>query len=229
MAVFLFFKYNKNMINRVIKSLVISDFVIQFAFGLLSPIFAVFILNNVPGSTLKVIGLSATCYWIARVLSTVPLSKLMDRTDGERDEFYFVVVGSFIMSSVPLLYLLVKEPAHLYIIQFVYGIAGSMAVPAWRILFVDHIDRGKTGYEWSLEDIAIGTAVASSAYIGSILADKFGFQVVLILLAMLSYVGTMLLIPIYRDAKTLAQMKRENRLERILKKRSEQPDTNIIK
>ncbi len=203
------------MVNRVIKLLVFSDFVLNFAFGLLAPIFAVFILKSVPGSSLKVVGLATTFYWLARVLSTVPLSRLMDKTDGERDEFYFMVIGSFILSSIPLFYLLINSPAQLYLIQFIYGLAGSMAVPSWRILFTDHLDRGRTGYEWSLEDIAIGVSTAMSAYIGSILADKFGFQVVLISLAMLGYLATILLIPIYHDAKTLAQIKKEHRLQSI--------------
>lgn len=207
------------MVNRVIRLLIMSDLILGFAFGLLAPIFAVFILKNIPGGSLKVIGLAATFYWAARVLSTIPLSRFMDRTDGEHDEFYFVIVGSFIMASVPLFYLLVNSPTQLYMIQFIYGLAGSMAVPAWRILFVDHIDRGKIGYEWSLEDIAIGCSTAISAYLGSIVAEKFGFQAVLIVLSMLGYIGTMLLIPIYRDAKSLAQIKRENRLEKILLKR----------
>lgn len=206
------------MVNRVIKLLVWSDFIIFFAAGLLSPIFAVFILK-IPGSDLKTVGLSAACYWIARTLSTVPLSRLMDRTDGERDEFYFMVVGSFIFSSVPLFYLFISAPWHLYVIQFIFGLANSMAVPAWRILFTDHLDRGKTGYEWSLEDIAIGTATASSAYLGSILANRFGFQLIFVLLAIMGYIGTILLVPIYRDAKTLAQIKQAQRLEKIQKKR----------
>lgn len=215
------------MVNRVIRHLVISDFVINFAFGLLGPIFAVFILKNVPGSSLKVIGLSTTFYWIARTLSTVPLSKLMDRTDGERDEFFFAIIGSVIFSSVPLFYLFAHAPWHLYLIQFVNGLANSMAVPAWRILFTDHIDRGKTGFEWSLEDIAIGVAMGTSAYLGSLLAEKFGFQVVFVLLSILSYAGTIILIPLYKDAKTLAQMKREQRWEALKLKRQLIPPAKV--
>ncbi len=212
------------MVNRVIRHLVLSDFILNFAFGLLAPIFAVFILKSVEGSSLKVIGLATTFYWLARVSSTVPLSRFMDRTDGERDEFYFVVIGSFIISSIPLFYLLINQPWHLYLIQFIYGMANSMAVPAWRILFTDHIDRGKTGYEWSLEDIAIGVSAAISAYLGSVLADTFGFKLVLILLAIFGYISTMILIPLHRDAKTLTQIKREQRLQALkLKRKSMAP------
>ena len=207
------------MVNRVIRYLVISDFFINFAFGLLAPIFAIFILKNIEGGSLRVIGLAAACYWIARTLTTVPLSRLMDRTDGERDEFYFVIVGTFIMSSLPLFYLLVSLPWHIYVIQLLLGIANSMAVPGWRILFTDHIDRGKTGFEWSLEDIAIGLSVGTSAYIGSILADKFCFQVVFIMLAIFGYISTIILSALKKDAKTLAQIKSEKRLEALQFKR----------
>lgn len=209
------------MINKVIRLLIISDFIFSFAFGLLAPIFAVFILQGIDGSSLRVIGLATTFYWLARMLSTVPLSRFMDRTDGERDEFYFMVIGSFIMSSVPLFYLLVSTAGQLYFIQFIYGLAGSMAVPGWRILFTDHLDKGKTGYEWSLEDVAIGVSTAASAYIGSVLADKFGFPAVLVALSILGYLATMLLIPIYREAKTLAQIRLENKLETIRNRRQD--------
>jgi len=207
------------MVNRVIKTLVASDFILYFAFGLLGPIFAVFILQKVPGSSLKVIGLATTFYWVARTLSTVPLSRFMDKTDGERDEFYFVVAGSFIISSIPLFYLLINASWHLYLIQFIYGLANSMAVPAWRILFTDHIDNGKTGFEWSLEDVGVGIAAASSAFLGSILADKFGFTLVLVLLSSLGYLATFILTFLYKEAKTLAEIKKEKRLQAIIEKR----------
>lgn len=219
------FCYNYEMINRVIKLLIFSDFIINFAFSLLSPIFAVFLLQKIEGSTLEVVGLATTFYWLARILTTVPLSKFMDKTDGERDEFYFVIIGTFVMSSVPLIYLLINQPIHLYIVQFIYGIAGSMAVPAWRILFTDHLDRGKTGFEWSLEDVAIGSSTAIAAYVGSVMAQRFGFTAVLVVLSILGYLSTLMLIPIYQKAKTLAQLKKEMHLEELMKKRhqSQQP------
>lgn len=207
------------MVNRVVRHLVLSDFLLNFAFGLLAPIFAIFILKNIEGSSLRVVGLATTFYWIARTTITVPLSKFLDRTDGERDEFYFMMAGTFLMSSVPLFFLLAKVPWHIYLIQLISGLANSMAVPSWRILFTDHLDRGSTGYEWSLEDIAIGVSVGISAYFGSILADKFGFPVVFIFLSILGYLGTMILVPISRDAKNLAQIKREHRLEKLKLKR----------
>jgi MFS family permease len=201
------------MINRVIRYLIAYDFVLNFAFGLLAPIFAVFILNNVEGSSLRVIGTATSIYWLARILSSTPLSRFMDKTDGERDEFYFTIVGTIMTSTIPILLIFADVPWHLYLIQFIHGLSNSMAVPGWRILFTDHIDKDKVGYEWSVEDIAIGIAVGSSGYLGSLLADKFGFHTVLVLLAGLGYMSAMLLIPLSPEFKRLRELRRARRLD----------------
>lgn len=205
-------------VSRVIKHLVFSDFLLQFAFGLLAPIFAIFILDNIEGSSLKVVGLATTFYWIARTLTTVPLSRFMDRTDGEKDEFYFIIAGTFLMSSIPLFFLMAKVPWHIYLIQFISGLANSMAVPSWRILFTDHLDRGATGYEWSLEDIAIGVSVGISAFLGSVLASKFGFPVVFIFISILGYAACLVLMAMSKDIKNLAEIRRAHR-EGIIRRR----------
>lgn len=208
-----------NSVNKVIRYLVAYDFVLNFAFGLLAPIFAVFILGKIEGSTIKVIGTAMAFYWLARILSTVPLSRFMDRTDGERDEFYFIIAGTLIVSTVPLLLILVEVPWHLYLIQFCHGLANSMAVPGWRILFTDHIDKGKTGFEWSMDDIGVGIAVGGSAYLGSILAYHFGYVPLLVMLSILGYISILFLIPLYSEFKTLRELRKERRLRDIRRRR----------
>ncbi len=200
------------MINRVIRYLVAYDFVLNFAFGLLSPIFAVFIIENIAGSSVKVVGIATAVYWIARITTTVPLSRFMDRTDGERDEFYFVIIGTAISATMPLLLIFAHVPWHVYLIQFIHGLANSMAVPGWRILFTDHIDRGNTGYEWSMDDIGVGLAVGGSAFIGSILAYSFGFIPVLVLLSGLGYMAAILLIPLSEEFKNLRELRRSHKM-----------------
>jgi len=176
-----YLEYNERMfekirVNRIIRSLIISDFVLFFALGLLSPIFAVFILENI-GNRLEVIGYAASCYWITRVVMAVPLSRLMDKLKGELDEYSFMVIGTFIISIIPLFYIIASEPWHIYVLQIVNGLAHSMAVPAWRIIFTNHVDRKSIGFEWSLEDVGIGTATAASAAVGAFVADRLGFNV----------------------------------------------------
>ncbi len=183
--------------NIVIRNLLIYDFVSQFGFGLIAPIFAIYVLDVVGSDAIRVVGTAATAYWLGRVLSSVPLARFMDRFDGERDEYYFLLLGNFITSTIPLFFLLATEPTHFYIIQFIHGISNSMLVPGWRILFTNHLDGQKRGFQWSLDDVSVGLAIASSAYVGSLLAAQFGFQILLVAVSVIGYVATLLIIPLH--------------------------------
>ncbi len=165
-----------NKVSRTIRFLIFSDFFLFFAVGLLAPIFAVFILENIE-NRIEVIGYAVACYWITRVLMVMPISRLMDKIKGERDEYFFMVAGTFLIAIIPLFYTISSHPWHVYLLQIFNGLAHSMAVPAWRIIFTNHIDKKIVGFEWSLEDVGVGIATASSAAIGAIIVDKFGFNI----------------------------------------------------
>ncbi len=195
-------------INKVIRVLVASDFVLYFAFGLFAPIFAIFITEQIEGGTLAVVGMATTMYWIARLLTTVPLSKLMDKTDGEKDEFYFMIIGTLLTAVIYVTYTFASEVWHVYALQFLFGAINSMIVPAWRIVFTNHIDRDKTGYYWSVEDIGVGIAIAASAYVGALAAEKFGFNAVLYAVASLAVVSAFVLTLLRKYTYTFKELKR---------------------
>ena len=55
--------------------------------------------------------------------------------------------------------------------------------------------------EWSMDSIAIGIGAATSAAIGGILAQKFGFQLVFVIGGILAVFGGVQQLKIYRDLK----------------------------
>jgi len=200
------------MTNKVTRILILSDFFLFFAFGLLSPIFAVFVLDNISGSSLSVIGMAATFYWIARVTLVVPFSRFMDKIKGERDEFFSMLAGTFFMSIIPLFYLISSAPWHIYLIQFLMGAANSLAVPAWRILFTNHVSKRRVGYEWSLEDVAVGVATATSATVGALIAERMGFHFLFGMIAIIGVSGSAVLLLLQKDKKIFSKfIEEENR------------------
>ncbi len=118
----------RRKIHFVISTLIISDLFLFFALGLLTPLFGVFVLVNIENSIFDVIGTATAMYWIARVISVIPLSKTMDLIKGEKDEYYAVVFGTFMMALLPLGYIFEITSLHIYIIDFMKGIAGSLTV-----------------------------------------------------------------------------------------------------
>jgi len=189
----------KAKINKVIKTMIQADLIFVSAFGLITPIFAVFILNQIKGGDVKVVGFAAAIYWILKSLLQVPIGRYLDKNVGEKDDFYFVIMGYFLAVLVPLGYIFSYFTWHIYGLQALYAIAMGMAIPGWAAIFTRHIDKGKEAFEWSLESTAMGLGAGITGAIGGILASKFGFNIVFILVAIVAFIGTLLLFTIYKN------------------------------
>ena len=189
----------------MIRTLILSDFFLFFGVGLLTPILAVFVLDNIE-NRIEVVGYAVFCYWITRVIMVIPFSMLMDKMKGEVDEYMFMIIGTGIISIIPLFYIFSSETWHIYLLQVIYGIANAMAVPAWRIVFTNHIDRKITGFEWSIEDVGVGLATASSAALGAIIANKLGFDFLFLLMFVFGTISTIILFSLKGKKKIIKDL-----------------------
>lgn len=184
-------------VNRVVKILIYSDLIIVTAFALYGPIFAIFISQQIVGGGVRVAGLAAAVYWVTRAIVQLPISRYLDRHDGERDDFWALVLGSLLISVVPFLYLFARAPEHVYALQFLYGLGDSLAVPTYLAVFGRHIDKGHTSGEWGLRSTIVGIGAALAGATGGLIADRFGFPAVLVLTSALSTVGSLMLLMLY--------------------------------
>ncbi|MDP2855726.1 MAG: MFS transporter [bacterium] len=184
-------------INKVIKVLILSDFIITSAFGFVAPIFALFITGKIQGGTIETVGFAAAFYWVVAVLIRLPIARFVDRTKSEKDDFYFMIFGSIIISVVPFLYFLSAKIWHIYLIQALYGLGYSLRMPGWFGMFTRHIDKGHEGYEWSADSVVAGVGAAITAALGGVLATRLGFEALFILIGAISIVGSAALIFLY--------------------------------
>ncbi len=175
------------------------DLIFISAFGFITPIFAIFITNQIKDGDIRVVGFAAAIYWILKSFLQIPIGRYLDKNHGEKDDFYFVVVGYCLAALVPLGYIFSSLSWHIYGLQAFYAIGMAMAVPAWAAIFTRHIDKGKEAFEWSLESTAIGLGAGITGAIGGILASKFGFEVVFIFATIAAFIGTILLLAIRND------------------------------
>lgn len=75
-----------------------------------------------------------------------------------------------------MLYPLITQPQHYYLLQVLFGIGAALNVTNWRKLFALNIDKGKEGLEYGIYDTAISISVTLfSILIGYIanLGDKY--------------------------------------------------------
>jgi len=97
------------------------------------------------------------------------------------------------------MYVLSTTIYHVYIAQVIYGFGAALAYPGWYVLFTRFIDRNKEGYEWSVYDTLIGLGGAGTAAIGGFIAERLGFNILFILVAIFSFVGTMILVLLFKQ------------------------------
>lgn len=180
-------------INRVIRFLIVSDLFIIGGFALIAPIFAIYITNSIDGADLRVLGIAEAIYLFTRSFFQIPIASLIDKIQGDKDNFWAIVIGVSIYAVVSLLYLAVSSPMQLYFVQFLYGLGAAMAVPAWMSVFMKNVDAQHEGLEWGVYDTSVGLGSAAAAFFGGLVSDMFGFTPVFVSISVLSILGVIML------------------------------------
>ena len=181
-------------INKVVQILVTIDFFVNGAFGSFGPVFAVFITSQISSGSLSVAGFAASAYWITKSIIQLPIAHFLDKTDGERDEFWALFLGYIFFAFVPIMYIFATKPWHLYLIQAFLGVCMAFAVPAWYSIFTRHVDKERIGFEWSLQSVfAVGLTTAIAAAVGGVLADKFGFKILFLMAGIVILISSIFL------------------------------------
>lgn len=192
-----------NRINRVIKILISSDLVLNSGWGLLAPVFAIFLLQNIAlgdaAQAAKIAGFASLTYWFVKSSLQIPIGRYLDKNHGEKDDFLFLVFGMFLVGLVPFGYLFVFQPWHIYALQALQGIGMAAAMPSWCAIFTRHIDKGKEAFEWGTESTALGFGAGIGGGVGGTLAALFGFRVLFILVGTFTMISVGLLFLIYKE------------------------------
>ncbi len=180
-------------INKVIKTLVASNIFLNAGWGLLAPIFAVFILKDIKGGSVEIAGFASMIYWFTKSFLQIPIGKYLDKNHGEKDDFWFMVIGLFISGLVPIGYLVSSLPWHIYALQVLYAIGMAMVIPSWSAIFTRHIDRGSEALEWSVESTSLGFSAGIAGGAGGLLSALIGFKIVFALVSAFTITASLLL------------------------------------
>jgi MFS family permease len=189
----------KISINKIVLILIKADFFFFSALGFVAPIFAVFLTDKLKDGSLEVAGFATAIYWIAKSLFEIPMGKFLDKRKGERDDLLFLVAGYFIVALVHFGYVFATLSWHIYILEFIYAVAMALAMPGWSAIFTRHIDKGKEGFEWSIEHVAYSIGMGITGAIGGVFAARFGFSTVFIIAGIIAMIGALIPLAIYKN------------------------------
>ncbi|MGA2418093.1 MAG: MFS transporter [Candidatus Staskawiczbacteria bacterium] len=190
------------LVNKIIKILITSDFFLNLGWGLLGPVFAIFIIQKITGDIAKaaeVAGFASLIYWITKSLLQIPIGHYLDKNRGEKDDFWSMFLGELIIAFVPIGYLFSYMPWHIYVLQIIYAIGMSLAIPAWSAIFTRHIDKGKEAVQWSMESTFLGIGAGIAGGLGGFIVSILGFKPLFIFVSLLNIFSVLLLLLIRND------------------------------
>ncbi len=189
-------------VNNLIKILTFSDVLIISGWGLINPLFAVFVTQQIKGGGLELIGLSTSIYLVFRASFQLPFARLIDSKKGEIDDFVVMAIGSFLVSLSPFLYIFARTNVHILILQGLTGFASAMVAPGWLAIFTRHIDKNIEAEEWGLYNAMVGFSGALSGALSGFLAEQLGFRVLFFVVGVISTFGSAFLFFVYQDLRT---------------------------
>lgn len=186
----------KLKLNDVVRWLIISDLIFYTGWGLMSPIFAVFLKDTI-GLSIAVVGIAAAVQLIVRIVR-IPFGIYLDDSNSGSKKFNFMFFGLLIMAIVPLGYMFSTNQWHIYILQAILGIAASATTAGFTSIFTRHMDKGKESTEWGIDATAVTLGPGIAGAVGGIAVAWYGFNAVFIAVAVIGVIGTLTLLVVRR-------------------------------
>ena len=176
--------------NKTIKLLILADVLVLTGFGLIEPILAIFVKDDLVGGTIFAAGLASTLFLITKSVVQLPFSRYID---SKKHKTGFLILGTFITSLIPIFYIFISNINHIYLLQIFHGIGSGLAYPTWLSIWSINLDKGKEGFEWSVYSTAVGIGTAISGAIGAAIAEFVDFKIVFIIVGIASLLGCFIL------------------------------------
>jgi MFS family permease len=176
----------KTSLTRICSHLIWSDILFLGAWGLTSPIMALFITSKVIQATPITIGICTFTYFITQSIFQIPIARFLDAKDGEHDEFYCLFGGVVLSGLAAICYMAVRDPIALYLAACMQGLGLAMYAPAWSSIFSHHLNPGKVAVAYALDNTAQGVSTACFGLLSGIIYKYFGGNILFLSIAILS-------------------------------------------
>ncbi len=183
-------------VGRLVKYFIISDFFLLAGWGLIDPIFSVFIIQRVVGGTLMVVGIAAAIYWILRSVIQVPIANYLDGTQGEHADFVALIGGLLLVGISAIAMCWVTQVWELYAIHAVHAVAFALYYASWPTIFSRHLDKDKIALDWSLDSSVSGIAAGITGFLGGVIAGTMGYNIVFVSAGILALIAAFVLIAV---------------------------------
>jgi MFS family permease len=162
------------------------------AWGLLAPIYAIFV-EEIGGDLLT----AGSAYSIYSLVAGFIVFFISRFKKAEKSPETFIVIGYGLGVIGFAGYLFVKSPVHLFIVQLIFGLSEAIRLPSRDALFSKLIGDGKYAVSWGLWWSLSYIIAALAALIGGYLAQAFGFRVLFYVMLASAFTGFLISLKLY--------------------------------
>ena len=183
-------------INKIVKVLISHYSILSSAWGLISPIFAIILIKDIssnPVEVARIAGFASLIYWVLKSILQIPISNYLDKNHGEKDDFYFLIIGVCLTSLVPFGFAFSSFVWHIYVLEALHAIGMAMVIPSRGAMFTRHIDKGQEAYEWAMNSTCLGIGAGITGAVGGIIASTYGFKIVFLLAGSISFLSAFII------------------------------------
>jgi predicted MFS family arabinose efflux permease len=183
---------DRTVINKPLSALLVISGIYIFAFGMFSPIYAIFVEKI--GGDIQ----TASNAWAIFMLTTGLLTFITGKWENELKERTLALAwAQFIIAGAYMMYYFADQVAMLYVAQVLMGVAAAFFWPAFHSLYGKNVDRKNAAWQWSFYDAIAYLVPAASAVLGGWIVKNYSFDAIFLIMAVLSVICGMyiLLLP----------------------------------
>lgn len=167
-------------INPIVKAYIISESFLWSAWNFVTPIFAVFVIQEIEQGNVQVAASAFSIYLVTRVIFEL-ISGNYSAKKSDKKKILITIMG---MCCISISYIGFSFTNTIYELFLYYGIAGmglGIASPAKNALFSVHLDKDKETTEWGMADAAAFISMALATALGGFIAGTYGFHILFII------------------------------------------------
>jgi MFS transporter, DHA1 family, multidrug resistance protein len=183
------FKFRQSLMNNALKCLLISGSLFMGIYAMIMPIHALFVQEI--GGDLKTASVAYTIYWLTAGLFTFLTSKIESKM---KETELAIAFSQFIITFAYIIYYFTASPGTLYVAMFFIGLANAFFWPAYHVVFAKHTQKKYATMQWGFFDASSYLVPAIGSLIGGFLAAKYGFDLIFIIMAVLSFLNGLFIV-----------------------------------
>lgn len=173
--------------RKGLKILLFADFFMLLAFGMITPIYAIFV-EEIGGDIL-----SASGAWAIFALTSGFLIWLFGKWEDRVKHLEKMVFLGYLLRCLGFLgYFFVVNKYHLFGVQILLGMSLAMSTPAYDSLYSKFLSKGKFASEWGAWEAMNMIVGGVAALFGGIIANYFGFKTLFIIMFLNGIVGVLI-------------------------------------